>query len=235
MTLFDFIAIGVLLVSGLIGFTRGAVRELVTVFAFTLSALAALYMMPIVGPAARHMIHPALAANAAAVVAVFLIAYIALRLTGGWVTSRLNEQAVLGALDRTVGLCFGVVRALVFLGLFYLVFNMATPSDLVPGWISEGKLYPLARASAKIIGAAAPRALKASSHIGPALERAVTDTGENDTVAVPEQAPSEDRLTVQPADRPDAALQHPQKPPRKPPGYDKRSRDDIDALVERSR
>jgi membrane protein required for colicin V production len=199
----------------------------VTVFAFTLSALAAIYMMPVVGPIARGMMKPAWAANAAAVVAVFLIAYIALRVLGGWVTSRLHEQAALGAVDRTIGLCFGVVRALVFLGVFYLVFNMATPSDLVPAWISEGKLYPLARASAKIVGSVAPRALKASSHIGPALQRAVTDGGDNQTLAAPEPTGG--------ADGPGAASSLLRKAPRKSPGYDKRNRDDIDALVERSR
>ena len=235
MTLFDLIAILIIVVSGAVGFTRGAVRELVTVFAFTLSALAAIYMMPVVGPAARHMMHPAWVANAGAVVAVFLVAYISLRLLGGWVTSRLHEQAALGALDRTVGLCFGVVRALVFLGVFYLVFNMATPADLVPKWISEGKLYPLARASARIVGSVAPRALKASSHIGPALERAVTDTGENDAVTAPEPAGQAERQLPVVEDSPGAAPQTVQKRPHKSAGYDKRNRDDIDALVERSR
>ena len=228
MTLFDLIAIAVLAISGLVGFTRGAVRELVTVFAFTLSALAAIYLMPLAGPVARRMVHPTWAANAAAVVTVFLVAYIALRICGGWVTAALHDQAALGAIDRTIGLGFGLVRALVFLGVFYLVFNMATPPELVPKWISDGMLYPVARASGQLVGAVAPRALKASSHIGPALERAVADTGENDTAPAAEPAPG-------PADRPPAAQLRTEKAPRRAPAYDKRSRDDIDALVERSR
>ena len=227
MTLFDLIAILIIVVSGAVGFTRGAVRELVTVFAFTLSALAAIYMMPVVGPAARHMMHPAWVANAGAVVAVFLVAYISLRLLGGWVTSRLHEQAALGTIDRTIGLGFGVVRALVFLGVFYLVFNMATPPELVPTWISEAKLYPLAREAGRIVGAVAPRALRASSHIGPALERAVTEDGIDDNVFG----------AAAPADKivPSAAGSRSRNSTPPNPGYDKRSRDDIDALVERSR
>jgi membrane protein required for colicin V production len=231
MTKFDYIALVILAVSALVGFNRGAVRELVTVFAFTLAALAALYLMPVAGPVARRIVHPSWAANAAAVVVTFLVAYIALRLIAGWVTSRLHEQTVLGALDRTIGLCFGLVRAFVFLGVFYLVFNMATPVELVPRWISDGKLYPLARASARVIGALAPRALKASSHIGPAFERAVTDDGSADGAALPQPAPG----VGAPPYRPDASLRRPENPHRGTKGYDKRSRDDIDALVERSR
>jgi membrane protein required for colicin V production len=169
------------------------------------------------------MMQPAWAANAAAVAVVFVIAYVVLRMAGHWLTVRLHAHAGLGAVDRSIGLCFGVVRALVFLGVFYLVFNMATPAELVPTWISHGKLYPLARASARVIGAAAPRALKASSPIGPALERAVTDQGADTAGQIPH------------ADHPNAARSRSENPPRKTPGYDKRSRDDIDALVERSR
>jgi membrane protein required for colicin V production len=235
LTLFDLIAIAILAISGLIGFTRGAVRELITVFAFTLAALAAIYLMPVAGPISRRMVHPTWAANAAAVVTVFVVAYVALRVCGSWITSRLHEQVALGAIDRSIGLCFGVLRALVFLGVFYLVFNMATPPELVPKWISEGTLYPVARAAGKIVGAVAPRALKASSHIGPALERAVTETGEDDNAgaAVLSPAPAAPALTV--PDRPPAAQPQSEKAPRKVPTYDKRSRDDIDALVERSR
>ena len=69
MTLFDLIAIVILLVSGLVGFTRGAVRELVTVFAFILSVLASVYLLPFSGPVARHLMKPVWVANAAAIAA----------------------------------------------------------------------------------------------------------------------------------------------------------------------
>jgi membrane protein required for colicin V production len=220
VTLFDLIAIGILLVSGLIGFTRGAVRELVTVFAFTLAALASVYLLPITGPLMRDLMEPRWAANAAAVVTTFVIAYIALRVAAHWLTARLHEQAALGAIDRTIGVAFGVLRALVFLGVFYLVFNMATPSELVPRWISEGRLYPVARVSARLIEAVAPQSLKASRRLGPVLERVVTD-GDNTTGSGPNSAPASPSRSGNPV--------------RNTDGYDKRSRDDIDALVERSR
>jgi len=225
VTLFDLIAIVILLVSGLVGFTRGAVRELVTVFAFILAALAAVYLLPIVGPLAQKMMQPAWAANAAAVVAAFIVTYIALRVLGGWITSKLHQHAALGTLDRSIGLGFGVVRALAFLGVFYLVFNMATPPELVPRWISEAKLYPLARSSGRLLGTAAPKALKASGRIGPALERAV-EGGDDAGATGAGNSPSADGSAPQSRSR---------NAPLPPTGYDKRSRDDIDALVERSR
>ncbi len=226
MTLFDLIAIGILLVSALVGFTRGAVRELITVFAFMLSALAALYLLPVVRPFLIGRLGPPWAANAAAVVLVFVVAYILLRVAAHWMTARLHEQPALGALNRGLGLAFGVVRALVFFGVFYLVFNMATPPELVPSWIADAKLYPVARISGRIVGAVAPKALRVSSHIGPALTRAVTDPGEENqtTEAEPDEPVA-----------PSAAQSRSKHRPPRGHGYDKRTRDGIDALVERSR
>lgn len=237
MTLFDLIAVVILLVSGLVGFTRGAVRELVTVFAFTLAALAAVFVLPFSGPLARHALHPAWAGTAAAVVTVFIVAYIALRLIAAWITAHLRSQAVLGTADRIIGLGFGVIRALVVLGVFYLVFNLATPPELVPGWISRAKLYPVARASARMIQAVAPRGLKAAGRFGPALQRAVTEDSASGNLTVE----TGDSDAAPPSSSPDRAAgdtpRRSTRPNREHHGssYDKRSRDDIDALVERSR
>jgi membrane protein required for colicin V production len=172
---------------------------------------------------------PPWAATAAAVVMVFVIAYVALRLAGHWVTSHLHSQAALGAVDRTIGLGFGVLRALVFLGVFYLVFNLATPPELMPRWIADAKLLPVARASGEAIQAVAPKGLKVAGGLRPTIERAVRgdDAGTKagaDTISDPVEAT---RRSL------DAAVRASQA--QKAPGYDNRSRDSIDDLIERSR
>jgi len=217
VTLFDVIALIVLVISGLVGFSRGAVRELVTVLAFGIAALASVFMLPLAGPLARQTVHPDWAANALAVVVVFVIVYIVFRLAGGWVTARLHSQAALGTLDRMIGLGFGVIRALIFLGVFYLVFNAATPPELTPRWIANARLLPIAKASAGAIETLAPKGMKAAGRFGPALERA-TEPAANDVNAPPSD----------PAPPPRPAA-------KATPGYGKAARDDIDALVERSR
>ena len=217
MTLFDVIALIVLVISGLVGFSRGAVREMVTVLAFGIAALASVIMLPLAGPLARQTIHPDWAGNALAVVVVFIIVYIVFRMAGGWVTARLHSQAALGTLDRTIGLGFGVIRALIFLGVFYLVFNAATPTDLIPRWIANARLLPLAKASAEAIEVFAPKGMKAAGRLGPALERATEPA-------------------VSAVDEPATETTPPPPPAAKAtPGYGKAARDDIDALVERSR
>ena len=180
MTLFDLIALGILAISALVGFARGAVRELVGVFAFTIAAWIAVTLLPFSGPIARRSIHPGWAANGAALVVAFLLAYVALRVLGHWLSTVLKSQATLGTLDRGFGVAFGLVRALVVLGVFYMVFNAATPSYLVPAWISDGALYPVSRASAQALQAVAPHGLHAAGGLGAALKDGVTkDTDED--------------------------------------------------------
>ncbi len=160
MTLFDVVAGLVVLVSALVGLSRGFVREVVSLFAFSLAAALAVFLLPLTAPIARHMIHPNWAANAAAVIVIFVIAYVALRVLGASVSAALKRQSTLGALDRGVGLGFGLGRALVLLGMFYLVFS-AVPSGLAPRWVSTSRLYPLSRASGQTIASVAPSGLKA--------------------------------------------------------------------------
>ncbi len=160
MTAFDIAAGLVLLVSALIGLFRGAVRELVTFFAFAFAATAAVFLLPLSAPIARHTIHPAWAAKILAVLVVFLAVYIAVRLLAGALSAALHRQATLGALDRTAGLGLGVVRGLVVLGAFYLVFTAATPPELKPQWIVGASLYPLSRVSGRALAAVAPRGMR---------------------------------------------------------------------------
>jgi membrane protein required for colicin V production len=226
VTLFDLITIIILAVSALVGFTRGAVKELVTVFAFTLAALIAVFLLPFSGPVVRGLMDPPWAATFAAVVIVFVIAYIVLRLAGHWLTSRLHAQAALSAADRSIGLAFGLVRALVFLGVFYLVFNLATPPELMPRWIADAKLLPLARSSARTIQAVVPEGLKAAGGLRPALERAVRDG------ATPSNTDDSDYVGARRPSRDAASRASGEQTGQ---GYDNRSRDSIDELVERSR
>jgi membrane protein required for colicin V production len=174
VNLFDLAAGLILIVSAIVGFSRGAVIELVTLFAFTIAAALAVYLLPFTAPIARHSVHPAWAANAAAVVVAFLIAYIALRVLGSSISKALRSQATLGTIDRVIGLGFGVVRALVILGVFYLIFT-ATPLGRPPALATAGRLYPLSRFSGQVLASVAPGELKNLAGFGNMLKQRASD------------------------------------------------------------
>jgi len=175
MTQFDFIVLLVIAVSAFIGFVRGATRELVTALSFILAAIISLLLLRITGPMARAMFDPDWLAVGVALVLVFLAAYIGLRLLGGRLSKGVKETAGLGTLDRTVGVGIGLVRALVVLGAFNLVFNAATPAARSPQWIKGAALYPLTAASGKMLMAFAPQGQAAAGKIRPAIDKAVRE------------------------------------------------------------
>ncbi len=208
MTLFDLIAILTILVSGVVGFVRGATREVITVVAFVAAVAIAVLSLRFTGALARHAIHPAVLGNAAAVVAVFALAYVLIRLAGSKLTRKVQTTRALTTADRAVGVGFGLVRAVVLLGVFYLVFNAATPPERVPRWIKDAALYPLCESAGHVLMAMAHQGSAVADTAGPVLENAVKD----------------------------GATERPRsKPAGRDRGYGESSRKRMDELVEKAR
>jgi membrane protein required for colicin V production len=175
MTLFDFIALLILGVSALVGFVRGATREVVTVLAFLIAVVISLFALRFSGPIFRGAVDPDWMANGLAILAVFAAAYVLLRVVGGALTRGVHSTRALGMLDRSVGVGFGLIRGLVALGVFNLAFNAATPPERVPRWITGAALYPLSTFAAQALLALAPQGSAVAGRVAPVLERAVKD------------------------------------------------------------
>jgi membrane protein required for colicin V production len=174
LTLFDIIALLILFVSILVGFARGALREVTTVVALVIGVAAAIFALPFTGPVARAAVHPAWAGNTVAVVVVFLAAYILARVAAAAVTRGVHSTQALGTIDRVIGAGFGLVRGLVVLGLFNMVFNLAPPPSGVPAWVGQAKLYPLSAACARTLLVLAPKGSALAGRLSPAIAHAVT-------------------------------------------------------------
>jgi len=141
--MFDLIVISVLVVSALIGMVRGAVKELITVAAFVLAAVLTIFTLALTSPIGRRLIDPDWLGTVTVIVLVFLASYVVLRLLGGVLTSRVRSVDTVGFLDRVVGVGFGLIRAMVVLGVFNLAFHIATPPERAPVWVIGSRSYPL--------------------------------------------------------------------------------------------
>ena len=181
MTLFDLVVLGLLVLSALVGFIRGATRELITVIAFVLGALAAVFALRFTGPIARDAVNPPWAGNAVAIIIVFLVVYILLRVLGAGITRRIHQTGSLGSIDRAAGVGVGLIRALVLIGVFHLVFHAATPPERLPRWMTNAASYPLSGAAAGALRVVAREGAESADSLGPALKEAVaTEPGQAD-------------------------------------------------------
>ena len=206
MTQFDVLILVMLAISAAIGFFRGAVLEIASLVALVAAAALAIYSVPTSAPIARRMIHPDWLGTAAALVIVFVVVFVAIRLVGAIIVRQLQEAEFMGVLDRSLGLALGLGRGLLILGALNLMFNAATPKDLQPHWIVGSTTWPLAQNMGRLLTAMAPRGMDIAGRLKPAFDKAWHDA-KHDAV--------DDRL--------------------KSEGYDARQRSEIEDLVEKSR
>lgn len=161
MNLLDMIVIGVVLLSGLFAFARGFVKEALSVAAWIGAGFAALYGLPYATPVAERFLPRGAVAEAAAGLAVFLVALIILSLATSSVARRVKESS-LSAVDRTLGLVFGLVRGLVLVCIAYIALSWALPpAAQQPTWIAEARTLPLLATGAERLRALVPAAYRA--------------------------------------------------------------------------
>jgi len=173
MTFFDGLALIVLVISGLFGFFRGGAKEIVSLFSFLLAGLIALLALPFTGKVGRAILDPDWFGTIAAVVLVFVFVGLLLRLLAGWLARSLQEHDHLGGADRIAGLGFGVLRALVVLGVIHLMFYAATPAGRIPHWYRQAAVYPMAAGSAKMLQLVLPTWAKVADKVAPVVEDSV--------------------------------------------------------------
>jgi membrane protein required for colicin V production len=179
MQAFDIIAGLVLLTSIVAGLLRGAVREVFGVMSFVVAAVVSLAALRISGPVFRGFIDPAWMGTLVAMLAVFGLLCLALRLLGARMTRQVQDHQAFGALDRGIGAGFGLIRALVVLGMFNLMFNLVGGGG-GPVWVREAALFPVSEAAGKVLRVFAPRASELGGRIVPAVRKMVTEGATSD-------------------------------------------------------
>lgn len=150
LTIVDFVVLGILLISGLIAAYRGFMKETLTVSAWFVAALAAVFVWPVAKPFARSLLQPDMLADILALLGVFL----ALLIPASFVSFRLTELVRgthAGPLDRSLGFVFGIARGLLVVGLGYIVYSALAPVAKQPEWVREARLLPVVKGTADVI------------------------------------------------------------------------------------
>lgn len=153
----DLIILLVLLLSGLLAFLRGFVAEVLSVAAWIGALFVAVYGYVHLQPFARQLVTVnTTLADALAGLALFLVALIGFSVMAR-LLSRTLSMAGLGALDRTLGFLFGLVRGAALVCLAYLLILWAVPerSDH-PTWLTQARALPLVEEGADLLWSLVP-------------------------------------------------------------------------------
>ncbi len=172
LAILDLALIAVVLLSGLLALLRGFVHEVLSFGAWIGAALVALYAFPYAQPYARDLISIQVVADVGAGVVIFLITLVIFSLLAKAISAGVHKSG-LSALDRTLGLVFGLVRGAVLVSLAWLIFAWLVPESDHPGWVKEARALPLVKDGAQILRDLVPESFVES--LGESARRGLQD------------------------------------------------------------
>ena len=208
---------GILLISALLAFSRGLVREVLSIGAWVAAALATIYGLPHLRDIARAYITAPLVADAVTGVTIFVVTLIVCAAISHIVARNVRGSGF-GAVDRSLGLLFGVVRGAILVCLAYLAFVWAIPNKAdQPDIVKNARTLPIVAQGAELLRSLLPkdaldRGAAAAADAKTQVEQAVTNQ------MMPTVAPD----TTKPA------------APNNDPGYNANERKDLDRLIKGS-
>ena len=151
----DLAVIAIVLVSALLSMLRGFSREVLAIASWAAAAAAAYSFYPLVVPYLTPYIHKDIIAQASAAAIVFFATLILVSL----ITVRLSDAILdskIGALDRTLGFLFGVVRGFLLAVVAFAIFNWLVSEKQQPEWVRTAKTRPVLTDTADKIVAMLP-------------------------------------------------------------------------------
>ena len=168
MSIADIAVVAIVLLAGLIAFSLGFVRVLLALAGWVGAAFATLYGFSYLRPFAREWISIGFVADATAGAAIFIFSLIVLTIVSHAVGRRIRRSG-LSALDRSVGLVFGlflggVVVSLVFLGMVWAV---DLPNQQ-PEWYRSARTRPVVEWGAQKLLIIAPPGWRGAGGFGAA-------------------------------------------------------------------
>jgi membrane protein required for colicin V production len=160
MNVTDIVILGVILLSGLFALVRGFVKETLTVAGWVGAAFATYYLFGLADPLFRRFIAIAWLADGAAVVAVFVVSLIILSAVTHAIARHVH-QSDFKALDKSLGLVFGLFRGAVLVCLAYVGWAWAVPDrQQDPSWLRDARTMPLVERGARMIEQLIPEAAR---------------------------------------------------------------------------
>ncbi|MEI9981969.1 MAG: CvpA family protein [Aliidongia sp.] len=146
METLDIVVVAVIALSALFAFFRGFTREVLSIGAWLGAAAVAYYTGPMLQPILHNLLPKdwQWVVDSAYIYYLppFLVAVVFFSLIVGIISSQIRKTA-LGALDRTLGLLFGIARGVLLLCLVYLVGSHMTKPDDQPDWLVKARSRPL--------------------------------------------------------------------------------------------
>src|SRR5207248_2868863 len=157
MTALDVFVFLLLIGGAAVGFVRGFVHEVISLFAWVVAIAMLKLFRTQLWTGIQSSFHASAAAGAVLAFAIlFVPSFLIVKLLARQIGGKTRRHAMLGPFDRVLGGGFGGLKGLLGATLFFLLANLATdmvygPEAARPEWMTKSRTYPLLNASGRAI------------------------------------------------------------------------------------
>jgi len=140
-----------------IGFVRGFVHEVISLFAWVVAIAMLKLFHTQLWTGLQNSFHTSPASGAVIAFALlFIPSFLIVKLLARSIGGRTRRHTLLGPVDRMLGAGFGALKGLLGVTLFFLLANLATdmvygPQADRPDWMRNSRTFPLLNASVRAI------------------------------------------------------------------------------------
>ncbi len=140
----------VMLISGYLAMLRGLTREVLAILSWGVAAFATMLLWPQYRDVVRSYISPDILADIVLAAGIFILVLIVVSLITVYIADKVLDSRI-GALDRTLGVVFGLARGLILVVILYLFLNMVVPKETQPVWVQQARSLPLIEQTGEFI------------------------------------------------------------------------------------
>lgn len=167
----DLAIIAFVLLSALVAYLRGFVREALALLSWIGAGLVTYYLFEPLKGYARAFVPIQMFADIATATAIFIVALLIFSFISGRIAALVSRTGQ-GSIDRALGFLFGLARGALFVCAAYLLVSwVVAPADQ-PAWLREARTAPLVREGAAAIDRILPPEIASESRL--AASRAET-------------------------------------------------------------
>jgi membrane protein required for colicin V production len=176
MTWVDLAVGGVLLVSALLAALRGFVREVLGLAAWAGAFVASIRFAPMLEPIFAGYVEEPPIVEGLSLLTGFIVALILFSLVAIFV-AKLVRGTVLGSVNRTLGLVYGLVRGAALVVAAYILVGLAIHVDRWPPAVLQSRSMGLAYAGANLVVGLLPDRYRPQLQAPPSTDAAIGSDG----------------------------------------------------------
>lgn len=168
--MFDAAVIIVMLLSTMLAFFRGFVREFLSLGAWVGAGLLTVYLFDDVSNWIKPHVSQEMVAYLMSGVGTYVISLLGFSIFNSMIIRYVKSSEEIGMFDNFLGMMFGLLRGSFIISLAFLVLSLVIDSENPPEWVEQAITKPYAQKGAVILASIAPDYLENISSLGKQME-----------------------------------------------------------------